>query len=52
MAGIGYVTPRPAPNALYGNNLPKYFKIDLDKAADDRPNNNDIWKQKFRTEFK
>ena len=24
MAGIGYVTPRPAPNALYGKNLPKH----------------------------
>ena len=52
MAEIGYVTPRPAPNALYGKNLPKYIKIDLDKAAEERPKNNDIWKQKFRTEFK
>ena len=23
MAAIGYVTPRPAPNALYGSTLPK-----------------------------
>jgi iron(III) transport system substrate-binding protein len=52
MAGIGYVTPRPAPNALYGKKLPKYIKIDLGKAAEERPKNNDIWKQKFRTEFK
>jgi len=52
MAGIGYVTPRPAPNALYGKTLPKYIKLDLGKAADDLPKNNDIWKQKFRTEFK
>jgi len=52
MAEIGYVTPRPAPNKLYGKNLPKYIKIDLGKAAEDRPKNNDLWKQKFRTEFK
>jgi iron(III) transport system substrate-binding protein len=52
MAGIGYLTPRPAPNALYGTTPPKYIKLDLGKAAEDRPKNNDIWKQKFRTEFK
>jgi len=52
MAEIGYVTPRPAPNKLYGKTLPKYIKLDLGKAAEDRPKNNDIWKQKFRTEFK
>ncbi|MHB9099475.1 MAG: extracellular solute-binding protein, partial [Syntrophales bacterium] len=52
MAGIGYVTPRPAPNKLYGKTLPKFIKIDQGKAAEDRPKNNDIWKQKFRTEFK
>jgi len=52
MAGIGYVAPRPAPNALYGTSLPKYIKLDLGKAAEERPKNNDIWKQKFRTEFK
>ena len=52
MAGIGYLTPRPAPNALYGNTPPKYIKLDLGKAAEDRPKNNEIWKQKFRTDFK
>jgi iron(III) transport system substrate-binding protein len=52
MAGIGYLTPRPAENALYGKTPPKYIKLDLGKAADDRPKNNDIWKQKFRTDFK
>ena len=52
MAEIGYVTPRPAPNALYGTTLPKYIKLDLGKAADDKPKNNDIWKQKLRTDFK
>jgi len=52
MADIGYVTPRPAPNKLYGSTLPKYIKIDLGKAAEDRPKNNDLWKQKFRTDFK
>ena len=52
MAVIGYVTPRPAPNALYGKTLPKYIKLDLGKASDEKPKNNDIWKQKFRTEFK
>jgi iron(III) transport system substrate-binding protein len=52
MSEIGYVTPRPAPNKLYGKTLPKYIKIDLGKAAEDLPKNNDIWKQKFRTEFK
>ena len=52
MAQIGYVTPRPAPNALYGKTLPKYIKLDLDKASDDKQKNNDIWKQKLRTDFK
>ena len=52
MADIGYVTPRPAPNKLYGKTLPKYINIDLGKAAEDRPKNNEIWKQKFRTDFK
>jgi iron(III) transport system substrate-binding protein len=52
MAAIGYVTPRPAPNALYGETLPKYIKLDLDKASDDKAKNNDIWKQKLRTDFK
>jgi iron(III) transport system substrate-binding protein len=52
MAGIGYLTPRPAQNALYGKTPPKYIKLDLGKAAEDRPKNNDIWKQKFRTDFK
>jgi len=52
MASIGYMTPRPAANALYGKTLPKYIKIDLGKASEDRPKNNDIWKEKFRTEFK
>ena len=51
MAGIGYVTPRPAENALYGKTLPKYIKLDLGKAADDKAKNNDIWKAKLRTEF-
>ena len=52
LAGIGYVTPRPAPNQLYGKTMPKLINIDLGKAAEDRPKNNDIWKGKFRTEFK
>lgn len=52
MAAIGYVTPRPAPNALYGKTLPKYIKLDLGKASDDKAKNNDIWKQKLRTDFK
>jgi iron(III) transport system substrate-binding protein len=52
MAAIGYATPRPAPNALYGKTLPKYIKLDLGKAADDKDKNNDIWKQKLRTDFK
>jgi len=52
MAAIGYVTPRPAPNALYGKTLPKYIKLDLAKAADDKAKNNEIWKQKLRTDFK
>lgn len=52
MAAIGYVTPRPAPNALYGKTLPKYIKLDLGKASDDKAKNNDIWKQKLRSDFK
>jgi iron(III) transport system substrate-binding protein len=52
MAAIGYVTPRPAKNALYGTTLPKFVKLDLGKAADEKEKNNDIWKQKLRTEFK
>ena len=52
MAAIGYVTPRPATNALYGTTLPKFVNLDLGKAADDKAKNNDIWKQKLRTDFK
>ncbi|MCX5838995.1 MAG: extracellular solute-binding protein [Deltaproteobacteria bacterium] len=52
MAAIGYVTPRPAKNALYGTTLPKFVNLDLGKAADEKEKNNDIWKQKLRTEFK
>ena len=52
MASIGYVTPHPAPNKLYGATLPKFVKLDLGKAADEKEKNNDIWKQKLRTEFK
>jgi len=52
MAGIGYMTPRPAENKLYGKVTPKYIKFDLGWAAENRPKWNDIWKEKFRTEFK
>jgi len=52
MADIGYVTPRPAANKLYGKTLPKYITLDLGKAAADKEKNNDIWKQKLRTDFK
>jgi iron(III) transport system substrate-binding protein len=52
MAGIGYMTPRPAANALYGKITPKYFKLDLGWAAENRTKWNDVWKEKFRTEFK
>lgn len=52
LAGIGYLTPRPAPNKLYGKTPPKYIAIDLGKAAEDRPKNNEYWKTKFRTDFK
>jgi len=51
MAEIGYMTPRPAENKLYGKTLPKYIKLDLGKAADDKPKNNDIWKAKLRSTF-
>jgi iron(III) transport system substrate-binding protein len=52
MAAIGYMTPRPAANALYGKITPKYIKLDLGWAAENRPKWNDVWKEKFRTEFK
>jgi iron(III) transport system substrate-binding protein len=52
MAGIGYMTPRPAENMLYGKVTPKYIKLDLGWAAENRPKWNDIWNEKFRTEFK
>jgi len=52
MAEIGYMTPRPAANALYGKTLPKYIKLDLGSAADDKAKNNDVWKAKLRTDFK
>lgn len=52
MAEIGYVTPRPAENKLYGKVTPQYIKLDLGYAAEMRPKWNDIWKEKFRTEFK
>lgn len=51
MADIGYMTPRPAENKLYGKTLPQYIKLDLDKAADDKAKNNDLWKAKLRSEF-
>jgi len=51
-AKIGYMTPRPAENALYGKSIPKYIALDLGKAAQDRPKNNEIWKSKFRTTYK
>ena len=51
MADIGYMTPRPAENKLYGKTLPKYIKLDLGKAADEKSKNNDIWKSKLRSEF-
>lgn len=50
MAQIGYVTPRPAENSLYGKTTPKYIKLDLGYAAEMRPKWNDMWKEKFRTE--
>jgi iron(III) transport system substrate-binding protein len=52
MAELGYVTPRPAPNALFGDIPLKYVKLDLGWAADNRPKWNDVWKEKFRTEAK
>jgi len=52
MADIGYMTPRPAANKLYGKVTPKYIKLDLGWAAENRPKWNDNWKEKFRTEFK
>lgn len=52
MAEIGYVTPRPAQNKLYGKTLPKYINLDLGKAAEDKDKNNDLWKRKLRTDFK
>lgn len=52
MAKIGYITPRPAANELYGKITPKYIKLDLGWAAENRPKWNEIWKEKFRTEFK
>jgi len=52
MAEMGYVTPRPAYNALFGDKPLKYVKLDLGWAAENRPKWNDIWKEKFRTEFK
>ena len=52
MAGIGYMTPRPAANALYGKITPKYIKLDLGWAAENRAKWNDVWNEKFRTEFK
>ncbi len=52
MAEIGYVTPRPSENKLYGKVAPTYIKLDLGYAAEMRPKWNDVWKEKFRTEAK
>ena len=52
MANIGYMSPRPAANKLYGSITPKYIELDLGKSAEERPKNNDIWKSKFRTTYK
>lgn len=51
MAEIGYMTPRPAENKLYGKTMPKYITLDLGKAGDDKPKNNDLWKTKLRSSF-
>lgn len=52
LAGLGYITPRPAPNKLFGKTLPKFISLDLSKASDERAKNNELWKAKFRTDFK
>jgi len=49
MAKAGYMTPRPAENPLYGQNIPKYIKVDLGWAAENRPRVNELWKSKFRS---
>jgi iron(III) transport system substrate-binding protein len=52
MGAFGYMPPRPSRNALFGDIKPKYIKLDLNYATEMRPKWNDIWKEKFRTEFK
>lgn len=48
MGSFGYITPRPSINTLYGNNVPKYIAVDMEKANADKAKNNEIWKQKFK----
>jgi len=48
MSKYGYMTPRPAENPLYGKAIPKYVKVDLGWAAENKPRINDLWKSKFR----
>ena len=52
MGGLGYLTPHPAPNALFGETPPKLAKLDLVWTVDNKPRFIDIWKQKFLTKVK
>jgi len=48
MGKMGFVSPLPSNNGLYGRSLPKYIKIDMQKTLEDKVKNNEIWKQKFK----
>jgi len=48
VAGIGYITPRPAKNLLFGVTPPKFIPIDFEYVIDKKAEWNEIWKAKMR----
>jgi iron(III) transport system substrate-binding protein len=48
VAGIGYVTPRPAANPLFGKTPPKFIPINFEYVIEKKAEWNDIWKAKMR----
>jgi len=52
VGGIGYITPRPAKNELFGQTPPKYVPINFEYVIDKKAEWNEIWKNKMREAVK
>ena len=48
VAGIGYITPRPAKNQLFGETPPKFVPINFEYVIEKKAEWNDICKAKMR----